>query len=112
MEKSQALQVGYCQVCGKQDLITEASYTKHTGLIIVGQTTRIKGFMCRECIGKLFKNCEIHCALAGWWGLISFFIYNPIALIGNSIMYFRAKNQFSFNNKQIAHGYINSTDKF
>jgi hypothetical protein len=109
VDKSPALQVGCCQVCGKQDVVTEVSYTKHTGLILLAQTQRLKGFMCRECTGKLFSSCEIHCALAGWWGVISLFIYNPIALIGNLIMYLRARNRFTLNNRQIALGSIDNT---
>jgi hypothetical protein len=91
---SSALYVDSCQMCGRQSYITEASFTKHTGMLIIAQTQRFKGFMCEECIEKLFRQCEIHCALAGWWGIISLFIYNPIALVGNVIMYFRAKQQY------------------
>jgi hypothetical protein len=38
MNKSPSLQVDNCQVCGKQDYITEASYRKHTGIAIIAQT--------------------------------------------------------------------------
>jgi hypothetical protein len=101
LNNNKELLFDHCQVCGKKDYITEASYTKHTGMVIIGTTQRYKGYMCKKCIRSLFNSCEIHCALTGWWGLVSLFIYNPIALIGNVIMYFRANKRFNFANKQL-----------
>jgi hypothetical protein len=96
------LHVGQCQVCGTQDYVTKVSYTKHTGIVVIMTTQKFKGLMCQKCVAKLFKSCEIHCALAGWWGIASLFIMNPIALIGNAIMYFRANKQFSDHHKASA----------
>jgi hypothetical protein len=83
-----------CQGCHTVRPITLVSYTKHTGLIIIGRITRHRGLLCEQCNKRLFSSCLIHCLTAGWWGIISFFIYNPVAIIGNIIMYFRAKNRF------------------
>jgi hypothetical protein len=83
-----------CQGCHAVKPVTMVSYKKHTGLIVVGQTSTHKGILCAECNKRLFSSSLIHCLLAGWWGIISFFVYNPIAIIGNIVTYFNAKKRF------------------
>ena len=83
-----------CQGCHAPKLVTAVSYTKHTGLIIIGRISRHRGLLCEQCNKRLFSSCVTYCLVAGWWGIISFFIYNPTAIIGNIIMYFRAKSRF------------------
>jgi len=83
-----------CQSYHAVKPITSMSYTKHTGLVILGRRQTYRGLLCEQCNKRLFSSCLNHCLIAGWWGIISFFIYNPAAIIGNIIMYFRAKNRF------------------
>jgi hypothetical protein len=74
--------------------VTKVNYGKVTGLIIVDRLNQYGGLMCQRCNRALFRNCQRHCLIFGWWGLKAFIIFNPATIIGNIIMYARANNRF------------------
>jgi hypothetical protein len=101
MNEEKSFQFGHCQVCGKEDYVINSHYFKHTGLILLMLSKTIKGYMCKDCNARIYKSCQIYSALAGWWGLFSFFILNPGTLIANFIMYTRSIREFNNINNRV-----------
>jgi hypothetical protein len=71
---------GACQVCWATPA-AKVTFAQHIGVVIVWVNRRVKGVFCRECAIALFRR-EMNLTLAtGWWGVISFFLGNPITII-------------------------------
>jgi hypothetical protein len=71
--------------------IFEARFKKHTGMLLVSQTRTLNVRGTLEQVTTVYKSVQTHNLLAGWWGLISLFILNPVALIGNAHQMTRVK---------------------
>jgi hypothetical protein len=69
----------------------EARFKKHTGLLLISQTRTLTVRGTLEQVTSVYKSAQTHNLLAGWWGLISLFILNPVALIGNAHQMTRVK---------------------
>jgi len=62
---------------------------RHTGMIILGQMrTAVTRGSYDDCMAA-YKAAQLHNYTLGWWGIISLFIYNPMAIIAN----IRAKSE-------------------
>jgi hypothetical protein len=71
---------GACQVCWATPA-AKVTFAQHIGVVIVWVNRRVKGVFCRDCAIALFRR-EMNLTLAtGWWGVISFFLGNPITII-------------------------------
>lgn len=56
---------------------------EHTGAVILWLQ---RDFICTgtlEQCEQAYRSAQTHCLLAGWWGLVSLVVLNPIALISN-----------------------------
>lgn len=58
--------------------------TKHTGMVVIGYNQRYTVTGSYAQCDAAIRQAQQHNLLAGWWGLISILIWNPIALITNS----------------------------
>ena len=72
-----------CQTCGIEAPTRSVQFHKHTGMLVVMQHGHIGGKLCKNCIGKYFAQYTGWTAVAGWWGLISFFV-TPCVLLWNT----------------------------
>jgi hypothetical protein len=71
--------------------IYEARFKKHTGMLLISQTRTLTLRGTLDEVKALYKSVQTHNLLAGWWGIISLFILNPVALIGNAHQMTRVK---------------------
>ena len=89
---------GVCQKCHTDALLVQTSFVKNTGIVILSVHQTTSGFFCRRCVKSLFIEAQIHNLALGWWGIVSFFIINPMYLLVNSWRYyfaFRKLNKYS-----------------
>jgi hypothetical protein len=57
--------------------------TRHTGMIFLGQSrTAVTRGTYEECMAA-YKSAQTHNFTLGWWGIISLFLTNPMAIFGN-----------------------------
>jgi hypothetical protein len=93
-------QPGYPQP-GSHGPVYQARFRKHTGMIILAQWRDVTVTGSYEQIRQAYRAAQTHNLLAGWWGLISFFVYNWIALIGNISEMGRIKQLARQNGEQV-----------
>ena len=69
-----------CQVCWGTPA-AKVTFAQHIGIVVVWVNRRVRGVFCRDCAIALFRR-QMNLTLAtGWWGVISFFLGNPITII-------------------------------
>lgn len=73
-----------CRVCGAQPA-AEVVMHQHVGLILWGIRRTFRSVCCRDCGLAFFRQKQNLTLLTGWWGWISFGLWNPIAIIGNLV---------------------------
>jgi uncharacterized iron-regulated membrane protein len=56
---------------------------EHTGVVILWLQRSFNFTGTLEQCEQAYRKAQLHCALAGWWGLVSLFLMNPIALVSN-----------------------------
>jgi hypothetical protein len=71
--------------------IFEARFKRHTGMLLMSQTRTLTVRGTLEQIKTVYSSAQTHNLLAGWWGVISLFILNPVALVGNAHQMTRVK---------------------
>jgi hypothetical protein len=71
--------------------IYEARLKRHTGMLLMSQTRTLTVRGTLEQVQAAYRSAQTHNLLAGWWGVISLFILNPVALIGNAHQWTRVK---------------------
>jgi hypothetical protein len=71
--------------------VYEARFKKHTGMLLVSQTRTFTVRGTLDEVKAVYKSAQTHNLLAGWWGIISLFILNWVALIGNAHQMSRVK---------------------
>jgi len=71
-----------CQCCGHVAPTRYVVFYQNIGLLIMRQGKKIEGHLCKACINKHFWEFTLITFLAGWWGVISFFL-TPFFLINN-----------------------------
>jgi hypothetical protein len=97
-----------CQRCFQIKQTKYVEFYKNIGLLVLRREERVKGNLCKLCIGEVFWSFTLTTLILGWWGVISF-IVTPIYLINNTARYIgslgmgrektkSSKNQFVENN--------------
>jgi hypothetical protein len=71
--------------------IYEARFKKHTGMLLMSQTRAFTVRGTLDQVQAVYKSAQTHNLLAGWWGVFSLFVLNPVALIGNAHQWTRVK---------------------
>jgi hypothetical protein len=71
--------------------IFEARFKRHTGMLLMSQTRTLTVRGTLDQVKTVYRSAQTHNLLAGWWGVISLFILNPVALIGNAHQMTRVK---------------------
>ncbi|WAJ46211.1 DUF2510 domain-containing protein [Mycobacterium sp. Aquia_216] len=56
---------------------------EHTGAVVIWLQRGYTFTGTLEQCEQAYRKAQLHCLLAGWWGLVSLFLMNPIALICN-----------------------------
>jgi hypothetical protein len=76
----------HCQKCGQLAPTRHVVLYQNIGLVVMHLTKKIDGHLCKACISKYFWEFTMITFLAGWWGIISFFL-TPFFLINNVSQY-------------------------
>jgi hypothetical protein len=76
----------YCQSCGAAAPTKYVEFYQNIGLVLLRLHNSVKGRLCRSCIRKYFWEYTLITAVAGWWGVISFFV-TPCFLVNNTVQY-------------------------
>ena len=84
--------MGRCQICGSVRETAPITFHRNVGMLVVRQTHRLTGNLCKTCISKKFSEFTVKNLLLGPWGLISLVI-TPIYLITNTVAYFGARQK-------------------
>jgi hypothetical protein len=56
---------------------------EHTGAVVLWLQRTFTFTGTLEQCEQAYRKAQLHCLLAGWWGLVSLFLMNPIALVCN-----------------------------
>lgn len=80
-----------CQACGIEAPTQYVEFHYNIGLLIVRTQKSLKGTLCKTCITKNFREFTLINLLAGWWGVISFFV-TPVFLVQNIIQYVKVRS--------------------
>ena len=86
--------IGKCQVCGSMRQTAPVTFNRNIGMIVLRQTRRISGNMCKTCLGKNYWQFMGLNLLLGPWGMISL-IVTPIYLVTNTVSYVSASRKLS-----------------
>jgi hypothetical protein len=84
---------GVCQACGKTGPTHYVEFQQNIGLVVLRLHRAVKGRLCAPCVRQQFGSMTTVTLIAGWWGVISFFL-TPIILIGNVVQYLGARKAF------------------
>lgn len=71
-----------CQVCGRAPA-EELILRQHTGWVIWGTQRKYQGTWCRSCALAMFREVMGKTLVTGWWGVVSFVLYNPYCVLAN-----------------------------
>jgi hypothetical protein len=71
-----------CEACGAKAPTHPVTFRQNIGLVILRFPRTVRGRFCEPCVNRYFSETTWITALAGWWGVISFFA-TPIILISN-----------------------------
>jgi len=91
---SRAAGPGACQLCGRARPTHPVEFKQNIGALVVRFHKRVAGRLCAECVGRSFRDMTLITFLAGWWGIVSFFV-TPFILIGNVVQYLGARSAFA-----------------
>ena len=59
--------------------IFEARFKKHTGLLLMSQTRTFTVRGTLDQVQAVYRSAQTHNLLAGWWGIFSLVVLNPVA---------------------------------
>jgi hypothetical protein len=76
----------YCQACGADAPSKYVEFYQNIGALVIRFGKTLRGNLCKGCINKYFWQYTLICLVAGWWGIISFFV-NWFCLINNIVRY-------------------------
>jgi ribosomal protein S14 len=77
-----------CQMCGQYATTRLVSIRQNIGAAYMRFTKIIEGELCRKCIRKYSLQYTAVNLVAGWWGIISFFV-TPVYIVNNIYEYCR-----------------------
>jgi len=81
--------IGRCQVRGSVRQTSAVTFHRNIGMLVVRQTQKIQGNMCKTCVGKKFWDFTLKNIVFGPWGVISL-VVTPIYLVTNTVSYVSA----------------------
>jgi hypothetical protein len=63
--------------------VFQARFRKHTGIVVLAlwQDSVVTGTY--EQVRTAYRGAQVHNLCLGWWGILSLFLFNWIALFGN-----------------------------
>jgi len=78
----------HCQMCRQIATTRVVSIRQNIGMLYSRSTRTIEGELCRKCIRKYCVRYTAVNLVAGWWGVISFFV-TPVFILTNLYEYCR-----------------------
>jgi DNA-directed RNA polymerase subunit RPC12/RpoP len=73
-----------CQRCGQTGVdLRFAKFRWVLGLVFLDQIHWRAGYYCNACIRREFFRSQSLTMVLGWWGILAFFVRNPISIVGN-----------------------------
>jgi len=84
--------MGKCQICGTVRETSAVTFHRNVVMLVLRQTHRLTGNMCKTCIGKKYWDFTVKNLLLGPWGMISL-IVTPIYLVMNTVTYISARQK-------------------
>ncbi|MFI4855082.1 MAG: hypothetical protein ACIAQF_08920 [Phycisphaerales bacterium JB065] len=75
-----------CQGCGREAKLARFTQRKQIGLIIARLYSEDRRLLCAPCMSRVYRSMTGVTLVAGWWGIISFFV-TPFVLISNTAAY-------------------------
>jgi hypothetical protein len=84
--------IGKCQLCGSMRQTSPVTFHRNVGMLLVRQTHRLQGNLCKTCLSKKFWDFTMKNLLLGPWGVISL-VMTPIYLITNTVSYISARQK-------------------
>lgn len=79
-----------CKFCGIEGPTMEVRFSQNIGMFITRTETTMTGYLCRPCIGRVFRSYTLTTLFLGWWGLLSM-LMTPVILFSNVAQYLRAR---------------------
>jgi len=76
---------------GPQGGTYQASFTKHTGMLLAWQQSRQTVTGNFEQVEQAYKSAQTHNLTVGWWSISSIIAFNWIAIFGNMIAFNKVK---------------------
>ena len=84
--------IGRCQICGSMRETAPVTFHRNVGMLVIRQTHRLTGNLCKTCIVKKFWDFTVKNLLLGPWGVVSL-IVTPIYLVTNTVAYITARQK-------------------
>jgi hypothetical protein len=82
---------GVCRACGRHAPTRQVTFHQNIGALIMRFPKTVSGQLCRDCIGKYFRDYTLTSLFLGWWGIISFF-YTLVTIPMNVVTYLKARD--------------------
>jgi hypothetical protein len=79
-----ATQTGICRHCGVSAPTKYVEFRRNIGMLVVRRSESIKGTLCKRCINQFFWSYTAVTLIAGWWGVVSFFV-TPVFIVLNIV---------------------------
>ncbi|MVU80954.1 hypothetical protein GPX89_27355 [Nocardia sp. ET3-3] len=74
----------YCRFCGATPAV-DLDFRAHRGMIFLMQFRKMPGPFCRNCGLATFRKMTGDSLIQGWWGMLSFWLANPITILINLV---------------------------
>lgn len=84
--------MGRCQICGNMRQTSPITFHRNVGMLVLRQTHRLQGNLCKTCIGNKFWDFTVKNILLGPWGVVSL-VVTPIYLVTNTVAYIAARQK-------------------
>jgi len=84
--QNEKISIKFCQICHSLTKTQKVVFEQNIGLILLRRYKKVEGYLCSDCIRKIYWEFSSNTLFFGWWGLISFFL-TPFILINNTISY-------------------------
>lgn len=80
----------YCKVCGQPAPTKFMQFRQNIGLIIVRQTIKVEGELCKACIDQLYWEMTGRTIVFGWWSMSSL-LFAPAIIILNTLQWLETR---------------------
>ena len=75
-----------CESCNASAPTRNVTFYQNIGLLFIRYPSSVEGEMCKRCIHRFFWKMTLTSLVAGWWGIISFFM-NIYFILNNIAQY-------------------------